>query len=439
MPLKSTFQTRLAATLVAGLLPMIAFAHSYGPKPRATSAPGDDPLACTSCHVGALNNGIGSVKIVLQGASVYIPGVKQRIVVQVAHPDQQRWGFEMTARPNSNLDKGQAGTLIPIDNTTQVICEDFGTLPCGSGPTFITHTTVGTRNGQRIGGSFQFDWTPPATDIGPVTLYVSGNAANGNGSTTGDFIYTSNLVLSPVSHKAPVASSKTIVAAATSTFGPVTANSWMTVYGTSLAATTRSWNDSDFNSGTMPFSLDGVSVLLNQRGFPRLASVGYVSPTQVNFLLPSDLSTSAPITVQVRNTAGITSEIDIAVQASAPQLFTSDAGSVLATHANGTLVSKSSPAAPSEAITLFGTGLGGTTPALISFQLAPSGANLATLPVVNIGGGAAIVQAASAVPGSAGVYQIRVVVPTNAVSADQLVVVVLGGVESAGVPITVQR
>ena len=422
--------------MLAGVLPVAAFAHSYGPKPRATNAPGDDATSCTQCHAGVLNNGAGSVKIVLQGASFYIPGVKQRVVVQISHPDQQRWGFELTARPNSDLFKGQAGTLTPIDNTTQVICEDYGTVPCLSGPTFITHTAVGTRPGLKATGSFQFDWTPPATDIGPITFYVSGNAANGNGSSSGDFIYTSSVILNSVLHKVPTAN--TLVAAATSTFGPMTRNSWVTIYGSNLAATTRSWNDGDFNNGTLPMSLDGVSIFLNQFGFPRLASVGYVSPTQVNFLLPSDLANTAT-TVQVRNAAGVTAEIAIAVQASAPQLFTADGTSILASHANGTFVARAAPAAPGETITLFATGLGATTPALTPFQLASGGANLTTLPVVNIGGAPATVQAASAVPGTAGVYQIRVGVPDNAVNGNQLVVVVVGGVESAGVVITVQR
>ena len=265
---------------------------------------------------------------------------------------------------------------------------------------------------------------------------MSGNAANGNGSSSGDFIYTSSVILNSVLHKVPTAN--TLVAAATSTFGPMTRNSWVTIYGSNLAATTRSWNDGDFNNGTLPMSLDGVSIFLNQFGFPRLASVGYVSPTQVNFLLPSDLANTAT-TVQVRNAAGVTAEIAIAVQASAPQLFTADGTSILASHANGTFVARAAPAAPGETITLFATGLGATTPALTPFQLASGGANLTTLPVVNIGGAPATVQAASAVPGTAGVYQIRVGVPDNAVNGNQLVVVVVGGVESAGVVITVQR
>ena len=36
-------------------------------------------------------------------------------------------------------------------------------------------------------------WTSPSTNEGPVTFYAAGNAANGNGSPSGDQIVTSSL------------------------------------------------------------------------------------------------------------------------------------------------------------------------------------------------------------------------------------------------------
>src|SRR5215510_7212703 len=94
-------------TLTApALISSVAFGHSYGPAARVTGAPGDNPRACTSCHGGsALNAGTGSVKVLLQSGAVYIPGVKQRVTVQIADPVQRRWGFELTARLNSDLEK----------------------------------------------------------------------------------------------------------------------------------------------------------------------------------------------------------------------------------------------------------------------------------------------------------------------------------------------
>src|SRR5262245_33450254 len=119
----------LPVAVLAGIAPA-AFGHSYGPAPRVTGAPGDDAKACTQCHTtNALNSGSGSVKIVLQSGAFYIPGVKQRVAVQVADPAQQRWGFELTARLNSDLEKGQAGDFTPIDGFTQVICEDSAPRP----------------------------------------------------------------------------------------------------------------------------------------------------------------------------------------------------------------------------------------------------------------------------------------------------------------------
>src|SRR6185295_9822927 len=161
----------------------------------------------------------------------YIPGVKQRVTVQVADPAQQRWGFELTARLNSDLEKGQAGDFTPVDNMTQVICEDNAPKPCASGPSFITHTTAGSRTGTTGGATFQFDWTPPATNAGPVTFYVAGNAANGDANMTGDLIYTSSVQLTPAIPLAPSITAGNVLSSATSVAGPVAPNSWVTIFG----------------------------------------------------------------------------------------------------------------------------------------------------------------------------------------------------------------
>ncbi len=377
---------------------------------------------------------------------MYIPGVKQRVVVQVTDPVQKRWGFELSARLNSDLAGGQAGTLTPVDNLTQVICEDNAPVPCASGVSFITHTSAGTRNGSIKGATFQFDWTPPAADAGPVTLFVAGNAANGDGSLNGDLIYTSNVQLTPAILAAPSVTAGNIVSAATSVAGPLAPNSWGTIFGTNLGATTRSWTDGDFLNGSIPFSLDGVSVILNLFGAPRLAYVGYVSPTQVNFLLPSDLF-STSMTIQIRNPAGKTIAIPLTVQVTAPQLFTLDGKNVAGIHANGTLLGKAgllssvttAPAAPGETVSVYATGLGATSPALIPGQVPTDAVRVATLPTVTIGGTAATVVSATVVPGSPGLYQINVQVPTDAVNGDLPLIARMGTATSVSTLITVQK
>ena len=438
------FPVCLAVAILADILPTGAVAHSYGPPPRVTGAPGDNSRACTQCHSSSpLNSGTGSVKILLQSGAFYVPGVKQRVAVQIADPVQRRWGFELTARLNSDLDKGQAGDFAPVDNTTQVICEDNGPKPCSSGLSFIEHTSAGTRNGSRGGAIFQFDWTPPAADAGPVTFYVAGNAANGDGGSGGDLIYTSSVQLTPAIPTMPSASAGNIVSAAASAAVPLAPNSWVTIYGSNLCVTSRSWSDSDFLNGGIPFSLDGVSVVLNIRGAPRLAYVGYISPTQVNFLLPSDVSPAA-MTVQVRNLAGMSTAVPITVQANAPQLFTVDGKFVLGVHADGTPLRSAqwfsaTPAAPGETIIVYGTGLGATNPALIPGQLPTEAASLVTLPQLTIGGAGATVISAGIVPGAAGLYQIRVQVPPDAANGDLPLIVQVGTVSSVSTLITVQK
>src|SRR5450759_2806848 len=433
------FSSYFFVAMLAGIVPIAAFGHSYGPPPGVTGAPGDNAKACTQCHAtSALNSGTGSVKILLQSGSFYSPGAKQRVAVQVADPVQQRWGFELTARLNSDLEKGQAGDFTPVDNLTQVICEDNGPRPCATAVTFITHTSAGTRNGTKGGATFQFDWTPPATNGGPVTLFVAGNAANGNGANTGDLIYTSSVQLAPAIPAAPSVTAANVVSAATLVAGPMSSNSWVTIFGSNLGVTTRGWADSDFVNGQIPFSLDGVSVLLNQFGAPRLAYVGYVSPTQVNFLLPSDLIATAT-TVQVRNPAGTNTALPITVSANAPQVFTTDGKTVLGAHVNGSLLGKAAPAAPGETIVVYGTGLGATSPALIPGQVPTDAVSLATLPQVTIGGAAATVSFAGVVPGTAGVYQINVQVPSGAANGDLPLIVLVGTASSASTLITVQK
>jgi len=240
--------------------------------------------------------------------------------------------------------------------------------------------------------------------------------------------------LTPAVAAAPQISS--IVSSATYQSGSYAANSWVTIFGTNLSTTSRSWTNGDILNGGLPFSLDGGSVVLT--GAPRLAYVGYVSPTQVNFLLPTDQG-PATVHVQVRNSSGISARGPITVQANAPQLLTSDAKYVLATHADGRPLTKATPAAPGEIVTLYGTGCGATTPAQITGQVPTIASPLATLPTITVGGVAASVTADSILPGAAGVYQFAVQIPAAAADGDQHVVATQGGVGSAPTLITVQK
>jgi uncharacterized protein (TIGR03437 family) len=171
-----------------------------------------------------------------------------------------------------------------------------------------------------------------------------------------------------------------------------------------------------------------------------------VSPTQVNFVLPSDIAPNT-VQVQVKNPAGISAQTPLTVAANAPQMLTFDGKFVSATHADGSPVGKTgllgsvttAPAVPGETITLYGTGCGPTSPALTSGQTPTQAVSLATLPQITIGGAPAPVVSASVLPGTGGIYQIKVQVPATAANGDLPVVAQLGTASSASPLITVQR
>ncbi|WP_321470352.1 TIGR03118 family protein [uncultured Paludibaculum sp.] len=193
--MKRFLYTALFSLLLA-TLPASAF--SSGPRVRFTGAPGDNPLACTQCHTGTLNSFGGSVRVVYPGGTQYTPGKTYRLKVEIRDPEQQRWGFELSARLTSDLTNGQAGDLTSVDGNTRVLCDGSaaGTpKPCSPDKPvqFAEHVAAGTRPGTPNGVDFELDWTAPAAGSGAVTFYVAGNAANNNGNNQGDHIYTSSL------------------------------------------------------------------------------------------------------------------------------------------------------------------------------------------------------------------------------------------------------
>src|SRR5437660_3720644 len=155
------------------LLATFIYGHAAGPDPRHTGAPGDDPLACATsgCHTGTtINGGGGNVAVSFQNGLTYTPGVQQTFSIVITDSKAVVYGFQMTARLESNLSNGQAGDFT-AGPQQYVICDnnDFkGPVGCPGNAAiqFVEHNTPSRVN------SFQVKWTPPATDAGPVHIYV---------------------------------------------------------------------------------------------------------------------------------------------------------------------------------------------------------------------------------------------------------------------------
>jgi uncharacterized protein (TIGR03437 family) len=225
-------------------------------------------------------------------------------------------------------------------------------------------------------------------------------------------------------------------------FGPgVAPNTWVTITGSSLAATVRSWAAADFVGSALPTTLDGVTVTINGEK----AYTYFISPKQINVLMPSDIPVGSAVQVVVSNNGYASATASLTTAAVAPAFFEFGGKYAAATHLNGSYIGPTSlgaaytPAASGETIVVYGTGFGATTPTIANGQVVSGTPTLLTNPTISIGGQNATVVFAGLTPGTAGLYQFNVTLPTGLPSGDQAIVASLGGaVSPSGVFVTIQ-
>jgi hypothetical protein len=63
--------------------------------------------------------------------------------------------------------------------------------------TYVEQSASGNFGGQTLGATWSFNWTAPATDVGPVTFYAAGLQGDNSGDESGDETYTKTAVLPP--------------------------------------------------------------------------------------------------------------------------------------------------------------------------------------------------------------------------------------------------
>ena len=202
-----------------------------------------------------------------------------------------------------------------------------------------------------------------------------------------------------------------ILHAATQTPEALAPNTIATVYGTNLSYSTHAVATGDLNGGALPTSLEGVTVYVH--GIK--SSLFFVSPGQINFLIPYELTALAADVIVVRQ--GVSGpSVTIQLATTAPGLFQWNGNFALAEHADGSLISADSPAQPGEVVVLFAAGLGRTVPDSSSGRVPLSATpilygsqlqimlNGIQLPVENI-------YYAGLTPGFAGLYQINLKLP----------------------------
>jgi uncharacterized protein (TIGR03437 family) len=220
----------------------------------------------------------------------------------------------------------------------------------------------------------------------------------------------------PVPKVAPLYSAASIVNAADNLSGTLAPNAIGTIYGTNLAYSTAGLTSGDVQGGALPIMLGTSETTVFIDYSP--AALYYVSPTQINFLVPPDLLPGAvSVYVTVDSWRGPLLRLTLAM--AAPGLFQLDAQNAVATLSDGSVITPSSPAKPGDVVSLWATGLGQTAPAANGFQLPTAAARLvagANLSILLNGTPVdpGAIQYAGVAPGFAGLYQINLKLPMSA-------------------------
>ncbi len=229
-------------------------------------------------------------------------------------------------------------------------------------------------------------------------------------------------------------------------FSSVAPGSWVEIYGSNLGPDTEGWTGAEFNGDNAPTSLHGVSVSIGGQA----AFVDYISASQVNAQLPSNISVGGMLQLTVTNANGASGPLSITVSATEPGLlapasFKIGANQyVVAQHSDGTYVLPagaisgvaSSPAKPGETIVIYGVGFGSVTPNIPAGEIVTEANQLSTSFEILFGKTPAKLPYFGLAPSFVGLCQFNVTVP--AVANNDLVPLTfnLGGTAGAQTLVT---
>lgn len=188
-----TIKPLLVPILAAALL---ALANLSPPPPGPcdsplvgghTGAPGE--TSCTGCHGGTANTGPGSLAITLSDTTLlYSPGETFDATVVMKQVGREKFGFVGLALKDAG--NTTIGTFT-IDDQARTRTFNDGSRK------YVSHTPCGADAVPPDSLSWTFHWKAPATNVGNITLYLAGLAANHNHALSGDDTYTLTVHLVP--------------------------------------------------------------------------------------------------------------------------------------------------------------------------------------------------------------------------------------------------
>jgi len=263
--------------------------------------------------------------------------------------------------------------------------------PGGGGPFDYTYSDAVSSSGGSISDSFTQFWAGPngkyaiglakQPGLGIEVLVQAPSATPGQGV----YIYPTGIV--NAGSAAPF----------TASWAP---GELVSIYGSNLASTTDT-------NGALPTTLDGVQVnVTDENGNVTLAPIYFVSPGQINAVIPDNVTTLTA-SIQVVNNGAASNSVTNYVGVTAPGVFNSYTSLPAIQHSDYSMVTPSSPVQPGETILVYLTGLG---------QVDASGNSTSSF-TASVGGVSATVAYAGTQSPVGGGYQMNIAVPPSGVTA----------------------
>ena len=180
--------TPLAAAVVVTTMRLVA-SHGYADGAPPGFSGGFKEDSCHACHFHAEPNS-GGGRLTVEGVpATFAAGERYTLTVTLTRSGMKRAGFQLAARFAEG--GAQAGSLAPGPEEKERIA-----VETAAGVQYAGHKLAGSTVSAGDAMRWTIEWTAPARS-GAVIFHVAANAADGNESVDGDFIYTAMRDASP--------------------------------------------------------------------------------------------------------------------------------------------------------------------------------------------------------------------------------------------------
>lgn len=179
--------TTLAAALFATTVRLVA-SHAYAEGAPPGFSGGFKEDSCHACHFHA-NPNSGPGRVTIEGVpATFAPGERYTLTITLRRAGMKLAGFQLAARFRDS--GAQAGTMAPGPGDG----ERAG-IESQAGVQYAGQKKAGTEVAADA-TQWTIEWTAPKGGS-PVIFHVAANAANGDESVDGDFVYTATTESSP--------------------------------------------------------------------------------------------------------------------------------------------------------------------------------------------------------------------------------------------------